>query len=147
MAQLPAASVVVKTAAVADFRPAVCHSRKIKKGGEKTWLLEFERTPDILAALGEAKAHQILVGFAAETENLIDNARRKLADKNLDMVVANDVTQAGAGFGGDTNLVTFLFPEGEPVTFPCLSKEAVAHQLLDRIADLCRRRKKNHGRI
>jgi len=140
---LSAATVVVKAAAVADFRPALFHDHKIKKGEEDKWVVELERTPDILAALGKAKENRILVGFAAETENLLENARRKLENKNLDLVVANDVTRPGAGFGEETNLVTFLLPDREPMALPCLSKGTVAHRLLDQIVEI-RRRRKNH---
>ena len=138
--RLSAATVIVKAAAVADFRPVFFQDNKIKKGAEEKWVIELERTPDILAALGKVKEKRILVGFAAETENLLENARRKLESKNLDLVVANDITRPGAGFGDDTNLVTFLFPDREPVALPCLSKEAVAHRLLDRIVEIRRNR-------
>jgi phosphopantothenoylcysteine decarboxylase / phosphopantothenate---cysteine ligase len=136
MEHLPAATIVIKAAAVADFRPAAFQNSKIKKGEEETWLVELERTPDILAELGKIKEKRILVGFAAETENLLENARQKLERKNLDLMVANDVTSPGAGFGADTNVVTFLFPDREPVALPCLSKEAVAHRLLDQLVEI-----------
>ena len=139
--QLSAATVIVKAAAVADFRPMVSRDNKIKKGDEEKWVIELERTPDILAALGKAKDDRLLVGFAAETENLLENARRKLENKNLDLIVANDVTRPGAGFGEETNLVTFLFPDRKPLALPCLSKEAVAHRLLDQIVEIRRSRK------
>ncbi len=140
MEHLSAATIVIKAAAVADFRPAAFQHSKIKKGEEERWLVELERTPDILAALGKIKETRILVGFAAETENLLENARQKLERKNLDLMVANDVTSPGAGFDSDTNVVTFLLPDREPVALPCLSKEAVAHRLLDQVIEIRGRR-------
>ena len=140
MEHLPAATVIIKAAAVSDFRPAIFHKSKIKKGMDDKWVVELERTPDILAALGKVKKSKILVGFAAETENLLENARQKLESKNLDLMVANDVTSPGAGFGEDTNVVTFLFPDREPTELPCMSKEAVAHRLLDQIVEIRRQR-------
>jgi phosphopantothenoylcysteine decarboxylase/phosphopantothenate--cysteine ligase len=141
MEHLSKTTVIIKAAAVADFRPEAFHKSKIKKGAEEKWVIELERTPDILAALGKIKGTRILVGFAAETENLMENARQKLERKNLDLVVANDVTRPGAGFGEETNVVTFLFPNREPVNLPCMSKEAVAHRLLDQVLEIRRQRK------
>ena len=133
------ADVVIKAAAVADYRPRSRAGQKLKKqaGG---LLLELEKNPDLLAALGERKERQILIGFAAETENLLENAAQKLRAKNLDMIVANDVTAEGAGFGSETNLVRFLFSDGGCEELPLLSKGEVAEKLLDRVAELLARR-------
>ncbi len=137
-----AADVVIKAAAVADFRPRWVTSGKIKKEAANL-LLELEPTPDILAYLGQHKSNQILVGFAAETEDLLVNAREKLARKNLDMIVANDLTEEGAGFDVDTNVATILFPEGEAVELPRLTKKELAGVILDQVAKLLRRTKED----
>jgi phosphopantothenoylcysteine decarboxylase/phosphopantothenate--cysteine ligase len=129
------AQVVIKAAAVADYRPTQKESQKIKKNTEEL-SLQLEKNPDLLAELGKNKKHQILVGFAAETENLLDNAASKLKRKNLDMIVANDVTAEGSGFGSETNLVNFLYADGRHEVLPLLSKKEVANRLLDRIAVL-----------
>ncbi len=136
------ADVVIMAAAVADFRPRWVTSGKIKKESADL-LLELERTPDILAYLGQHKSNQILVGFAAETEDLLVNAREKLARKNLDMIVANDLTEEGAGFDVDTNVATILFPEGEAVELPRLTKKELAGVILDQVAKLLRRTKED----
>lgn len=129
------ADAVIMAAAVADFRPRERAAQKLKKQAAKP-VLELERTPDILKYLGEHKGSQILVGFAAETENLLENAGSKLREKNLDLVVANDLTEPGAGFGVDTNLVTLLYSSGETIKLPVLSKKEVAGILLDKVAAL-----------
>ena len=98
--------------------------------------ISLQRNPDILAELGRQKGSRILVGFAAETEELLRHAREKLQSKNLDMIVANDVTQDGAGFDGETNIVRFLTPGGEVEELPLMTKGEVAESLLDRIAKL-----------
>lgn len=121
--------VIIKSAAVADYRPAVLHSEKIKKK-EGTMVMEFERTTDILKTLGQEKEHQILVGFAAETQDVEYYAMKKLRDKNADIIVANNVKQEGAGFSGDTNIVTFYHRDGSKIELPLLSKDKVAEALL-----------------
>ena len=131
---------VIKAAAVADFRPRQKTAQKLKKQ-VATLVLELERTPDILGYLGEHKSGQVLVGFAAETENLLANAGGKLRQKNLDLVVANDLTEPGAGFGVDTNLVTLLYSSGETIKLPVLSKKEVAGILLDKVAAILQARK------
>jgi phosphopantothenoylcysteine decarboxylase/phosphopantothenate--cysteine ligase len=138
LAAAPAATVIVKAAAVADYRPAEAAAQKIKKG-EGALNLRLERNPDILAELGGTKGERILVGFAAETGDLVANARKKLEQKNLDLIVANDVTQAGAGFDVDTNIVRILGRDGSVEELPLLSKDEVAHRLLDCIASLRRK--------
>ncbi|PLY02686.1 MAG: bifunctional phosphopantothenoylcysteine decarboxylase/phosphopantothenate--cysteine ligase CoaBC [Desulfuromonas sp.] len=128
------ATIVVKAAAVADYRPIERASTKVKKGGKKDWTLAMEKNPDILAELGAMKKNWTLIGFAAETDDLLANARKKLEAKNLDIIVANDVTCAGAGFDVDTNLVRFLYRNGESEELPKMTKLEVAHTLFDRLA-------------
>ena len=121
---------IIKAAAVADYRPRVAADEKIKKkDGEMS--IELERTEDILAYLGMHRTEgQFLCGFSMETENVVENSRAKLEKKKLDMIVANNLKQEGAGFGTDTNVVTFLTKE-ETVELPVMSKEEVADRLLD----------------
>ncbi|MCK4507999.1 MAG: bifunctional phosphopantothenoylcysteine decarboxylase/phosphopantothenate--cysteine ligase CoaBC [Desulfuromonadales bacterium] len=130
------ADLIIKAAAVADFRPVACGEQKVKKGSAETMTVELQRNPDILAELGQKKGSRILIGFAAETEELLKHAREKLTNKNLDMIVANDVTQEGAGFDGDTNIVRFLTADGNVEELPQMTKEAVAEILLDRVTAL-----------
>ena len=126
---------VVMAAAVSDYRPKVTASEKIKKSDDNE-SLELERTDDILFQLGELKNNQILVGFAAETENVLENAKEKLQQKNLDFIVANDLTAASAGFGSDTNEVTILWPGGEVENLPLESKEVIAAHIWNRVERL-----------
>ncbi len=135
LAQAEAATIIIKAAAVADYRPAQAAAQKIKKS-DAGMSLVLEKNPDILAELGGIKGNRVLVGFAAETADLIANARKKLTEKNLDLIVANDVSQPGAGFDVDTNIVRLLFPDGTVEEFPQMSKDEVAHRLLDRVAAL-----------
>jgi phosphopantothenoylcysteine decarboxylase/phosphopantothenate--cysteine ligase len=129
------ARVVVAAAAVSDFRPAHYAPQKVKKhGGEE--LCRLEATPDILAELGRDKGERILVGFAAETEEVLANARAKLEAKNLDLIVANDVSSPDAGFAVETNRVTFLDRAGGREELPLMSKAQVAERLCDRLAAL-----------
>lgn len=127
--------IVIKAAAVADYRPAMCADEKLKKkDGDLT--LALERTPDILKYLGEHKAPgQFLCGFSMETQNMVENSRKKLQSKHLDMIAANNLKQAGAGFGGDTNLLTLITPAHE-IALPMMSKDAAADRLLDEILSL-----------
>ncbi len=141
MARYDEMDIVVKAAAVADFRPAECAPSKIKKEERKP-AIALEPTEDILAALGRVKAGQVLVGFAMETEALVENARKKLASKNLDLIVANDI--ASGIFGSDTATVYFLAPGTEDEGFEHLSKSAIAGHLLDRAMHL-RARRRNAG--
>ncbi|MCU9612161.1 bifunctional phosphopantothenoylcysteine decarboxylase/phosphopantothenate--cysteine ligase CoaBC [Caldibacillus lycopersici] len=126
------ADIVIKTAAVADYRPATILENKMKKSDEEL-ILKLERTNDILSELGKRKTHQFLVGFAAETDNVEEYAKKKLQKKNADMIVANDVTTAGAGFGTDTNVVTIFKRNNEKVTLPMMSKHRVAVELLKEV--------------
>jgi phosphopantothenoylcysteine decarboxylase/phosphopantothenate--cysteine ligase len=133
MGKLEHATVVLKAAAVSDFRPARSEEEKIKKKGTELLSLSLERTPDILSAVGERKGGRIVVGFAAETRDLLRYAQEKLRQKNLDMIVANDVMRPGAGFQVDTNLVTLLHRDGTVEELPQMSKEEVAVAVLDRV--------------
>lgn len=130
--RLPEADIVIAAAAVADYRPAKQSKSKLKK--QNDWLqLELERTEDILKTIGESKGRRVLVGFAAETDNLLENAQRKLDEKNLDLIVANDVTDPGGVFGSETNVVTFLPRKGDCVSLPRMSKREIANAILDYI--------------
>ncbi len=140
------ASIVIMAAAVADYRPVAVETQKLRRGEERL-TLEFEPTPDILAELGRApgseRTRRILVGFAAETGRVAENARAKLARKGADMIVANDVTQEGAGFGADTNIVTLFFRDGREVPLPKLSKFDAANRILDHILEIQQLSKSN----
>jgi phosphopantothenoylcysteine decarboxylase/phosphopantothenate--cysteine ligase len=129
--------IVIKAAAVSDYRPRECAGQKIKKEADSL-TLELIRNPDILACLGDTKAASpcILVGFAAETEDLLTNAEKKLKAKNLDMIVANDVSRTDAGFETDTNLVKFIYRDGQVEDAPLMTKDEVADLVLDRARDL-----------
>mgnify|MGYP005842568453 CR=1 FL=1 len=124
--------VVLKAAAVADYRPKRTFSHKMKKQSGPLQL-EMERTIDILKSLGEKKKHQLLIGFAAETEDVAQYARKKLLDKNLDMIVANDLCKEGAGFAGNTNIVTFYRKDNSMTELPLLSKNEVAKAILQEV--------------
>lgn len=131
--------VIIGSAAVADYRMANKSLQKIKKqeGQPQPITLELVPNPDILRELGQRKSeNQIMVGFAAETENLLENAAKKLEAKNLDLIVANDVTREGAGFAGDTNIVTLLGRSGSIDSLPIMSKSDVALAIIDRVAEL-----------
>lgn len=132
--RLAEATVIVMTAAVADFRAAKVEPGKIKRGAAGARALKLEPTRDILAEIARQRRHgQLLVGFAAETDHLIENAAAKLRQKRLDLVVANDVTQQGAGFDVDTNVVTLLFREGRTEPLEKMSKRDVANRILDEV--------------
>ncbi len=135
MAQLEQATVVIKAAAVSDFRPARIETEKVKKDEIEGLSISLERTPDILSAVGARKGGRLLVGFAAETRDLLSYAQEKLRRKNLDMIVANDLTRPGAGFQVDTNKVTILHRDGREEELPQMSKEDVAAAILDRIVE------------
>ena len=124
------ADIVIKSAAVADYRPKKAAASKIKKGEGDAQIL-LERNPDILAWLGENKEDRILVGFAAETNDLKENAVNKINKKNLDFIVANDITEEGAGFKGDTNKVNLYFQDGQEINLPLMSKAEVAKKIID----------------
>ena len=123
--------IIVKAAAVADYTPAHTADEKIKKS-EGELSLALEKTTDILAELGKNKGNTVLCGFSMETEHMLENSRKKLEKKNLDMVAANNVKVEGAGFQGDTNVLT-LITQDEDVSLQLMSKEDAANQLLDKI--------------
>jgi phosphopantothenoylcysteine decarboxylase/phosphopantothenate--cysteine ligase len=135
---LPQATIVIKTAAVADYRPKSTAGQKIKRKGPMT--LDLEATPDILKELSLKKSAQIIVGFAAETENVLENARQKLVSKNLDAIVVNDVSREGVGFDSDRNAVTIISRD-EVVEVPETTKWEVAQRVLDQIVKLRQFRK------
>lgn len=135
MKYYPEVDVVIKAAAVADYRPHTVENKKIKKDSEKMQLL-LDKNPDILFDLGKKKKHQILIGFAAETNDLVKYAKKKMVKKNLDMIVANDVTLPGAGFNVETNIVKFITSDGKIEELPALSKEIVAEKILDKVLEL-----------
>jgi phosphopantothenoylcysteine decarboxylase/phosphopantothenate--cysteine ligase len=119
-------------AAVSDFRPRSRAKQKVKKQ-EASLTLELESTPDILLEMGKKKGSRILIGFAAETETLVKHAREKLEKKNLDLIVANDVSKEEAGFQSDTNQVKLVGFGGKVSELPLLPKQVVAHRILDQI--------------
>jgi len=141
-AHLKDCSVVIKAAAVSDYRPKEISRMKLKKTSSNT-SLELERTRDILGEIGKKKGKRILVGFAAETEDLISNARKKLKEKNLDLIVVNDVMKPGAGFASETNQVKFLTPSGEVKDLPLMSKEEVSQFILDEVVSLLNRKSRS----
>lgn len=124
--------IVIKAAAVADYRPRSRSGQKIKKG-EAELCIELEKNPDILAEIGAMKGGRLLVGFAAETQELVKNAGAKLKTKNLDLVVANDVSQEGAGFNVDTNIVKLLYRDGRVEALPMMGKDELAGEILERV--------------
>ena len=128
----PDTDIVIKAAAVADYRPEKAEVQKIKKSANSLTLV-LTKNPDILAELGQLKQSQFLVGFAAETQELVAHATEKLRKKNLDMLVANDVTLSGAGFEADTNIVKILTPDGAIEELPQMSKQDLGRVILDRI--------------
>jgi phosphopantothenoylcysteine decarboxylase/phosphopantothenate--cysteine ligase len=135
---LPQATIVIKTAAVSDYRPKAAAGQKLKRTGPMS--LELEPTEDILAELAGKKSNQLVIGFAAETENVLENARKKLAKKSLDAIVVNDVSREGVGFDSDRNAVTIL-TQNDVVEVPETTKWEVAQRVLDQIVALRRRSK------
>jgi phosphopantothenoylcysteine decarboxylase/phosphopantothenate--cysteine ligase len=132
--RLPETDMLVMAAAVADYRPAAVAAQKIKKTGEGL-TVTLEPTPDILATLKPMRRNdQLVVGFAAETESLLEHARGKLERKGLDLIVANDVAKPGIGFESDQNAVTVLGPDGEVASLEVASKHVIASRLMDLFA-------------
>ena len=127
--------VIIKTAAVADYKPKTYSDKKIKKSDDDL-VIELGRNKDIAYELGKIKKDKILVGFAAETNDLIENAKTKVKKKNLDFIVANDLTQEGAGFGTDTNIVKIIDREGNINKYPQMKKDEVANIILDKVKSL-----------
>jgi len=141
LARLEQTDIVIKAAAVADYRPTQRAEMKVKKSASRL-AIELEKNPDILSEIGAHKGNRLLVGFAAETEELVGNATRKLAQKNLDLIVANDVSLAGAGFNVDTNIVKLLFRDGRIEDIPIMGKHELAGLILNRVEQLRRERGK-----
>ncbi|HOB68337.1 MAG TPA: bifunctional phosphopantothenoylcysteine decarboxylase/phosphopantothenate--cysteine ligase CoaBC [Syntrophorhabdaceae bacterium] len=137
-----ACTVIIKAAAVADFKCSTENCNKIKKkGDESTMLLELTKNPDIIGELGMLKENRILVGFAAETENLLENASEKLKKKNLDLIIANDVSKSDIGFGSDNNEVIIIEVSGKTRHVPIMSKEEIANIIFDSIKKIIKKRK------
>ena len=137
MKLLPQATIVIKTAAVSDYRPKSLTSQKIKRSGPM--MLELEPTADILGEIARNKQSQLIVGFAAETQNALENARKKLASKSLDAIVVNDVSREGVGFDSDRNAVTII-TQHEVVEVPETTKWEVAQRVLDQVVRLRERK-------
>ncbi|MCX5811553.1 MAG: bifunctional phosphopantothenoylcysteine decarboxylase/phosphopantothenate--cysteine ligase CoaBC [Proteobacteria bacterium] len=134
-------TIIIKAAAVADFKCMAKNCQKIKKkGNEDTMVLELEKNPDIIGELGRVKENRILVGFAAETENLIEHATEKLKKKNLDLIVANNVAKKGIGFGSDNNEVTIIETTGRIKQVPMRNKEEIGYIILDAVKRLMKKR-------
>lgn len=127
--------VIIMVAAVADYRPSEISPLKVKKD-EDTLSLKLEKNPDIAKELGKVKENRILAGFCAETDNLMENAKKKIEEKNLDLIIANDVTMEGAGFGTDTNIIKIIKRDGSITELPLMSKLSAAHRIWDEIAAL-----------
>ena len=137
------ASVIIKAAAVADYRCKEESCEKIKKkSGRDEITLALTKNPDILEELGRVIGDRVLVGFAAETENVVGNARSKLQRKHLDLIVANDVSKSGIGFGADDNEVTIIDAGGRAVHVPKLSKDEIAQIILDEALKVAKKKKK-----
>lgn len=132
LAEYETSDIVIKSAAVADYKPKAYSEKKIKKGPGDLFL-ELTRDNDILKTLGEIKKHQILVGFAAESNDVLENAHKKLESKNLDYIVANNITEKGAGFGTDTNRVTIIKRDGQKISLDNMSKRLVSYELFNMI--------------
>ncbi|HJV15939.1 MAG TPA: bifunctional phosphopantothenoylcysteine decarboxylase/phosphopantothenate--cysteine ligase CoaBC [Bacillales bacterium] len=130
LAHFDTTDIVIKSAAVADYRPKTAYDHKVKKKPGEA-VIELERTKDILFELGLKKKHQILIGFAAETNNIEEYANKKLLAKNADMIVANNVKTDGAGFGTDTNIVTIFKRDGTNTKLPLMTKQAVAEKIIE----------------
>jgi phosphopantothenoylcysteine decarboxylase/phosphopantothenate--cysteine ligase len=133
----PSATVLIMAAAVSDFRPQNVARQKLKKQIHTKLVLELEPTPDILTMLSARRTSQIVVGFAAETEHLLSHAQDKLREKGLDLIVANDVTQTGGGFGSEDNAVVILSATGEQRTFGLMPKRRLADEILTVVHELC----------
>jgi phosphopantothenoylcysteine decarboxylase/phosphopantothenate--cysteine ligase len=139
-ARLTWSTAVIMAAAVADFRPKYPASQKIKKQGRTEQTLDLERTTDILASLSAQRTTQLMIGFAAETSNLIAHAKGKLTAKGLDLIVANDVTTEGAGFGSDQSAATLIDRQGIMTELPLMPKRALADAILNQAQELLRTR-------
>jgi phosphopantothenoylcysteine decarboxylase/phosphopantothenate--cysteine ligase len=134
-AHLAGSTVVIKAAAVADYRPESCQATKIKKK-EGPLTVKLVRNPDIISEIARGKGKRIVVGFSMESDHLLEYARAKLMGKGMDFIVANDVTEPGAGFGTDTNIVRIMDRSGHVAEFPLMDKHAVAGVILDRVRQM-----------
>jgi len=143
---LPGSTIAIFAAAVADYRPAETQAEKMKRSKELL-TIRLEPTPDILAEAARAKGDRLIVGFAAETDHVAENARKKLTAKNADLIVANDVTAEGAGFDLDTNVVTLFSRDGRDLALPKLSKSEVAQRILDEVVRLRSLRNIQHSPV
>ena len=139
MENLEASTVIIKAAVVADYRPVVCSNAKIKKQ-DGPLAISLTRNPDIISEIGKKKGERILVGFAMESENLIENAKAKMLEKNMDLIIANDLTEEGAGFQTDTNIVKILSRNEEIEELPLMNKAEVANRILDRVKEIITRK-------
>jgi len=132
--ELPEQDALIMSAAVSDFRPKIMTCHKLKKSTMSS-VIELDSNPDILASIQPKKGERIFVGFAAETDNIFIEAARKLKEKGLDMIVANDITQVDAGFEVDTNRVTLIYADREPLTLPLMSKADLGEKLIEFVED------------
>ena len=130
--------VIIKSAAVADYKPKTYSDKKIKKNDDDL-VIKLDRNKDIAYELGKIKKDKILVGFAAETNDIIENAKGKIQKKNFDFIVANDLTEEGAGFGTDTNIVKIIDKEGNINKYPQMKKDEVANVILDKVKSLLKK--------
>ena len=146
ISRLPETTIAIFAAAVADYRPAGTHPEKMKRTKEPL-TIHLEPTPDILAEAARSKTNGLIVGFAAETDHVAENARKKLTAKNADLIVANDVTAEGAGFDLDTNIVTLFSRDGRDLALPKLTKSEVAHRILDEVVRLRSLRTAQHSPV
>lgn len=144
--RLPESTIAIFAAAVADYRPAQMQTEKMKRN-KAPLTIHLEPTPDILAEAAQTKGDRLIVGFAAETDHVAENARKKLAAKKADLIVANDVTAEGAGFDHDTNIVTLFSRDGRDLALPKLSKGEVAQRILDEIVRLRTLRATHHSPV
>ena len=141
--ELEASTIVIKAAAVADFTPENVESQKIKKeglGDQSAFMLRLVKTPDILREVCDRKENRIVVGFAAESHDVLEEARRKIRRKGCDLLVANDISRTDAGFDVDTNAVLLVTPDGEVEETALLSKREIASQVLDRVEKILQER-------
>jgi phosphopantothenoylcysteine decarboxylase/phosphopantothenate--cysteine ligase len=133
----PQADIVIMAAAISDFKFAEMLPQKIKKKGQRLEEnVKIVPTQDVLKKLGKKKGGKVLIGFAAETENIVDNALKKIKEKNLDMIIANDVSENGIGFESDFNQVSIVFPDGRTIYTEKKSKQAISQIILDSIEDI-----------
>ena len=130
MSKMDGMDVIIKAAAVSDYKSSGKKTNKIKKSA-KSISLELTKTKDILKEIGNNKNGTFLVGFAAESENVSENSEKKLKSKNLDLIVANDIKQEGAGFGTDTNIVKIISKDGKKFDLPLMAKEKLGHEILN----------------